>query len=106
MKEGLAKLHTLREDLKNAIATKYGSLEEFYDLIYALESAQYTATVKNKDAAVSNKITAIMNEIEDDLENMGAFDGRDITTAIISDFTGIIAQQYAERIANYLKSRQ
>ena len=100
MKEGLEKLHILRDELKKAIAEKYGSLEAFYDLIYALESAKYTATVKNKNSEVAGKITNIVNDIEDELEEIGAIDGRDITMEITSDFTEMIAQQYAKRMGN------
>jgi hypothetical protein len=96
MRQGEQKLHSLPGDVQQKIIAKYSSLEEFYFRVFYNSHLDYIAHKAN-DIASMKQLENELFEIQDELEEFGALDGHDITTAISSDFSENVAKKYVAK---------
>ena len=78
-------LNSLDDNIKEQIASKYGSVDKFYNIVYTL-SSQYFNAFMSKNKEVVNTIETKRFEIAQELEAMGVVDGLAIYDAISGDF--------------------
>lgn len=83
--EGKKILNSLDDNIKEQIASKYGSVDKFYNIVYTL-SSQYFNAFMSKNKVVVNTIETKRFEIAQELEAMGVVDGLTIYDAISGDF--------------------
>lgn len=84
MKEGDFMLNSLPEDVKKKIAERYSSIENFYNIVYALNE-EYRNAYKTHNDAVKKQYEDMRYRISDDLEAFGVTDGLEIFDAIADD---------------------
>ena len=78
-------MNSLDDNIKEQIASKYGSVDKFYNIVYTL-SSQYFNAFMSKNKEVVNTIETKRFEIAQELEAMGVVDGLAIYDAISGDF--------------------
>lgn len=102
--QGIDNLRRLPDEVKGQIAARYGSIEEFYKLLFELNARDYKAFIEKKPGykAVQQEIETQINDIEEWLEGFGV-DGRDVTSEISSDHGEIIVNKHVTALDNYLK---
>lgn len=99
--EGLKRLLSLPENIKQQIDGEYGSIGQLYQNVFNLNQEECQLTGSN-----SPRLKQIENElldIEDKLEEFGVTDGRDITSEIASDFGDIIVNKKIADLNEFLK---
>lgn len=97
MRDGEQKLRDLPNDVKQQIIKKYSSLEEFYFRVFYNRHQHYIA-FKGKNDDLVNQLDEEIYEIQDELEEFGAYDGHEITTAISTDFSENVAKAFTTKV--------
>lgn len=97
MRDGEKKLHSLPENVKQQIIKRYKSLEEFYFQVFYNRHQHYIA-YKAKNSALIDQLDEELHDIEDELEELGVYDGHAITTEISSDFSENVAKEFATKV--------
>lgn len=83
--EGKIALLSLPDSIKVQIEKEFGSVQDFYNLIYSLSVKEYMAYIK-KDGNEKKNIESLFWKITDKLENMGVQDGMNLINQISLDF--------------------
>jgi len=85
--QGLELLKKLPEKTQQAIISKYGSLESYYQHVYKLyQSDRHWFSNKTQEAKIKRQeIQNQLFDLEDELETFGLIDGHAVLTEISSD---------------------
>ena len=99
--EGIESLRNLPEQVKDRIGEEYGSLNDLYRHIFNINHNERMAHRQSDQEAISRYEQELL-DIEDRLEELGAEDGRDITTASASDYGDIIVKETIDNLNDHL----
>lgn len=92
--EGKYLLNSLPSDIKEKIAAKFGSIDDFYNLVFRLSNDYYKSFMA-KDKERVNRLESIRFKIAHELESMGVIDGLEVYDAISADHDeAIIMSKY------------
>ena len=101
---GLQELLGLPEDIKKQIADEFGSVNEFYKMVFDLYAEEYQVYTK-KPNGFQERLNAIQKQlydIQDKLDDFG-LDGHGIVTEISSDHGEIVVSRNITQLDQYLK---
>lgn len=99
--EGIKSLESLPEQVKDSIGKEFGSLNELYRRIFDINHSERMAHRQRDQKAISACEQELL-DIEDKLEELGAEDGRDITTAIASDYGDLVVKETIDNLNKHL----
>ncbi|WP_422102503.1 hypothetical protein [Vreelandella sp.] len=99
--QGIESLGNLPEQVKDRIGKEFGSLNDLYRRIFNINHSEHMAHRQRDQKAISAYEQELL-DIEDKLEELGAEDGRDITTAIASDYGDLVVKETIEKLNEHL----
>jgi len=98
--QGLQLLNRLPDNVRHAIITKYGSLENYYKEVYSLyELEKRWFFIKTDEAKVKRqKIEDQLFALEEELGKFGLEDGHVVLTVISSDYGDHVLNEYMKKM--------
>jgi hypothetical protein len=101
---GLNFILQLPDEIKNKISTEWGSIGNFYRLVFDLNAQDYKLATQKPNGYEQQRadIEKTLYDIEEKLDEFG-IDGRDVTTEISSDHGEIIVQRHVQNLDHHLR---